>query len=292
MFVSVVARKPDDPALLTYSGVTVMPGLSVYRGPAGDHNDHAMREVTGLGRALASRLRVDASSIGRPVPADPVGWDVELERARPHLSLMADRIDQVLVEGLVPITAMTRCAVALATQPRVLAHHPEALVVWLDAHGDINVPGDTPTNYLGGMALSGPMGWWDSGLGSGLPAEQAILVGARDLDSAEVEHVRAGRVTLVDPGPNIGARVGEAVNERAVYLHVDCDVLEPGIVNTDYAAPGGLTLDDLHDCALAVAAGTILGVEIAEYEGAAAAGPDELLDALRPVLQSIVPDMR
>lgn len=149
---------------------------------------------------------------------------------------------------------------------------------------DLNVPGDTETGYLGGMALSAPLGWWDSGLGAGLPDDAAVLVGSRDLDAAEKEHVRAGRVRLVAPGPGLGERVAEAVAGRPVYLHLDCDVLEPGIVRTDYAVPDGLSLADLHDCAGAVAAGRVVGVEIGEYEGPGRADLGELLDALAPVL--------
>jgi arginase len=258
--------------------------LSVYQGPAGDHNDRAMRAVADLGVALSARLGVEASTVGEPVPADPTTWDVELERARPSLVAMAGRIEEVLAAGLVPVTAMTRCAVALATQPRVMEHHPDAVVVWLDAHGDINVPTDTATAFLGGMALSGPMGWWDSGLGAGLPSQQAVLVGSRDLDAAEAEHVRTGRVALVEPGPGLGDRLAAAIAGRPVYFHLDCDVLEPGIVATDYTVPDGLTLDDLHACTLAVSSSRVVGVEIAEYEGPGSAGPEQLLDALQPLL--------
>jgi len=46
-----------------------------------------------------------------------------------------------------------------------------------------------------------------------------------------------------------------------------------------------LSLQDLHECATAVAAGgDLVGVEIGEYEGPDSAGVEELLDALAPVL--------
>lgn len=257
--------------------------LTVYWGAAGDHNDRAMSAVTELGAALAARLAEPAVTVGQPLAADPQGWEVELERARPALQTLAARLDDVFAAGLAPVTAITRCAVALATQPRMAAHHPEAVVLWLDAHGDLNRPPDTQTGYLGGMALSAPLGWWDTGL-DGPAIAGAVLVGARDLDPAEAEHVRAGRVALVTPGPDLGARVADAVAGRPIYFHLDCDVLEPGIVRTDYAVPNGLSLPDLHECATAVAAGSLVGVEIGEYEGPASAGLDELLDALAPVL--------
>lgn len=264
--------------------MTTSSRLSVYQGPAGDRNDRATHAVADLGRALSSRLGIEASIIGEQIRADPAAWEAELERAGRNLHAMADRMDEVLASDLVPVTAMTRCAVALATLPRVMEHHPEAAVVWLDAHGDINVPSGTHTGYLGGLALSGAMGWWTSGFGAGLVSQHAILVGSRDLDDPEAEHIRSGHVALIETGPGLAERLTEAIAGRPTYLHVDCDVLEPGIVATDYAVPDGLTLQDLHDCAVAVASGGLIGVEIAEYEGPGSAGPEELLDALRPVL--------
>ena len=258
--------------------------LTVYRGPAGDHNDRAMQAVRDVGAAFAQRLGLESTVVGEPVPARPAWWDVELGRAREDLQAMAARIDDVINRGRVPVTAMTRCAVALATQPVVLRHRPDAVVVWLDAHGDVNVPGDTRTGFLGGMALSGPLGWWDSGLGAGLPEDQAVLVGARDLDAAEVAHVQAGRIALVPPGDGIGERLAEAIAGRPVYLHIDCDVHDPGVFSTDYAVPGGLTLADLRACATAVAASEVVGIEVAEFEGDGDATAGDLVSMLDPIL--------
>ena len=156
-----------------------------------------------IGDALSQRLTTVNVTIGEPGRVDPSWWDVELERARPSLELMARRIDQVMAQGLKPISALTRCAVALATQPVVLRHRPDAVVVWMDAHADLNEPGNTTTGYLGGMALSGVLGWWDSGLGAGLPPSQAVLVGARDLDPAEQAQIEAGRVVTVAVGEGL-----------------------------------------------------------------------------------------
>lgn len=62
---------------------------------------------------------------------------------------------------------MTRCAVGLATLPRVLARHNDAMVVWLDAHGDLNVPDDTQTGYLGEWPFQGR---WVGGIPGWAPA--------------------------------------------------------------------------------------------------------------------------
>jgi arginase len=260
--------------------------LTVYQGPAGDHNNHAMAAVRTLGNAMANQLEILPTLIGEPKSARPAPWEVELTRARMSLHQMAKQIDAVLTAGQRPLSAITRCAVALATVPVVLRHHPDTVVVWLDAHGDINTPQSTETGYLGGMALSGAMGWWDSGLGAGLPEQQAILVGVRDLDLGEVEAINSGRVTLVPPGAQLGERLLDAIGARPIYFHLDCDVLEPGWLATDYSVPNGLTLEDLHSCADAAAHSDVVGIEVGEYEGDAEAAVGDLVAALAPLLDS------
>jgi arginase family enzyme len=202
---------------------------------------------------------------------------------------MATQLDGVFRAGLLPVTASSRCAVALATLPVVAAHRPDAVVVWFDAHADLNTPRTTTTGYLGGLAYSGPLGLWDSGLGAGLDADHAILVGARDIDPPEQEILDAGAVTLVRVGPAMVDELRVAVAGRPVYVHVDCDVLDPGIIPTDYLVPNGMTLDDLHAAAQVLAESELVGIEIGELETTPGAGPpplhvSRLLDALEPLL--------
>ena len=125
----------------------------------------------------------------------------------------------------------------------VARYHPDAFVVWFDAHGDLNTPESTTTDYLGGLGLSGPVGMWESGLGSG---------------------------------------------DHPVYFHLDCDVLEPGLVPTDYRVPNGLSLDELSGVARRLAENAVVGVEVAEFEASwsdtgAPGDPGPLLTALSPL---------
>lgn len=268
--------------------------VTVFRGRVGDHNDRAMAGSEVVGAALAEHLGLVPVTVGVPAPALGTGWQDELDAARADLTAMAARYEEVLGADHVPVAALTRCAVALATVPRIAAHRPDAVVVWFDAHADINTPDDTTTGYLGGLALSGPMGWWDTGLGGGLRSDQVILVGTRDLDPAEQRRVDDGTIALVTPGAELPERLRAAVAGRPVYVHLDCDVLEPGTVPTDYHVPDGLTLDDLHAAALVLSESELVGLEIAEFEiagfgtaelpGAEPAAAAALLRALRPLL--------
>jgi len=160
--------------------------------------------------------------------------------------------------------------------------------VWFDAHGDSNLPSSNAVPYLGGMVLTGAAGHWDSGLGAGLNLSNVVLVGARDLDPHEKELIAAGQLKVVEVGPNLPERLSAVVGARDVYVHLDCDVLEPGIVPIEYQVTGGLTLENLRACAIALARRKIIGVEVAEFESewldGRPASPDRLVDAIAPLL--------
>ncbi|MCD4527143.1 arginase family protein [Nocardioides sp. cx-173] len=221
-----------------------------------------------LANAFSNRLGLEATVVGEPERALSVGWQEELAAATPTLKAMATTLDQAFQAGLTPITASSRCAVALATLPVVAKHRPDAVVVWFDAHADLNTPDNTTTGYLGGLAYSGPLGYWDSGLGSGLNADNAVLVGARDLDPAEQALIDAGTVPLVKVGPSMAEDLRRIVAGRPVYVHIDCDVLDAGTVPTDYLVADGMTLADLRATAEVLAESEVVGLEVGELESA------------------------
>ncbi|MBR7742493.1 arginase family protein [Phycicoccus sp. BSK3Z-2] len=264
-----------------------------HAGRAGDYNDLAMVGSGQLAAALGDRLGVRPEVVGWPEPALSTGWAEELAAARPTLEATAHALDTALVAGRTPVLASSRCAVALATLPVLARHRPDAVVVWFDAHADLNTPDDTTTGYLGGLAFSGPLGLWDSGLGAGLASRNAVLVGARDVDPPERARIEDDIVTLVEVGPGTAEDLGRVVAGRPVFVHVDCDVLEPGTVPTDYRVPGGMTLEDLRRCAAVLAGGEVVGIEVGELESA----PDDadppgyvtaLIEALEPLLAAVM----
>lgn len=267
-------------------------GLTVYCASAGDHNDRGMRGAQVVGKALSDRLDVTATEIGVPEAALNQGWRSELDHARPAMQELADRLDDMLRQGLKPVSALSRCAAALATLPVLVHHRPGTCVVWLDAHPDLNTPDSTVSGYLGGMALSGPAGLWNSGFGNGLPMHSILLVGARDLDAAEQALVEAGKVKLIRREGDYLSRLRDSTGSLPLYVHLDCDVLNPGIVPTDYQVPGGFTLDELQQVSKVLAENPIVGLEIAEFEWTwptsdIPASPLALLDALDPILSRL-----
>jgi arginase len=289
-----VPNPPTTPS--THTGTANAPvighvGLTHFAGRAGDHNDLAMVGSRELASALATRLGSEPTVVGAPEPALSVAWAEELAAAMPTLTAMAERLDQVFSVGLTPVTASSRCAVALATLPVVASRRPDAVVVWFDAHADLHTPDTTTTGYLGGLAYSGPLGLWDSGLGNGLSASNAVLVGARDIDPPEQELIDADAVALVKVGADVADDLRRVVAGRPVYVHIDCDVLDAGTVPTDYLVPGGMTLEDLRATAEGLAESEVVGIEIGELESTADPHTPptyvtQLLDALEPLLHA------
>jgi arginase family enzyme len=260
---------------------------------AGDHNDRAMHASQLLADVLGDRLGRSAEKIGEATPSQPSGWRDELTRAMPAFRQLSARFERVLANQDVPVTALSRCAVALATLPIVAKHRPDAVVVWFDAHADLNTPTNTQTGYLGGLALSGPLGFWVSGLGMGLNPANAVLVGTRDFDAAEHQIVRRGVVGHVDVGDTMADELRRVIDGRPVYVHIDCDVLDPGIVPTDYSVPDGMTLAQLTACARVLAEEEVIGLEIGELEAdEQCIDPHDparrIVDALEPLIDAVL----
>jgi arginase len=242
-----------------------------------------------LGNSLARRFNLPTTVVSAPQP--PLAstlWDEQLSAARADLHTLAETLAKHIGRGERCVSALGRCAAGLATIPVVARHHPHACIVWFDAHGDSNLPSSSAVPYLGGMVITGAAGHWDSGLGSGLSMSNVVLVGARDLDPHERQLIASGVLKVIAPGPRLVERLSAAVGQRDVYVHLDCDVLEPGLVPIEYQVPGGLSFEELRACAAELSKRRILGVEIAEFESEWLDGrpgsPERLVDALTPFM--------
>lgn len=167
-----------------------------------------------------------------------------------------------LAAGRLPVLLTGNCNHAALGAVAALGTATTA-VVWLDAHGDLNTPDTSPSGFFDGMALAvltgrafcGLAARWD-GLATPLAEERIALVGARDLDPGERQHL-AGSPILVVPTGEL-ERLEPWLEETArrvdrVYLHVDLDALDPAELSANaYATPGGLTVADVERVIAAV----------------------------------------
>ena len=197
--------------------------LNIFEGRAGDRNDRAMKGAVILGNTLATVMAVKPTRIGTQQAPLSANWAIELEAARPALAELRDLIAVELNQGLYPVTCIGRCAAGLGTLPAVARAHPEAAVVWIDAHADTNSPEHTTTDYLGGMVSTGAAGVWQTGLGADLNLSNLVLVGCRDLDPIEKSLIDHGITKLLQFGPDFSKQLRSALAGRDVYVHLDVD---------------------------------------------------------------------
>lgn len=134
-------------------------------------------------------------------------------------------------------------------------------LVFVDAHGDFNVPETTLSGMLGGMPVAVSAGMAlhnlrrESGLDPGIPTRHIVMAAVRDLDPLERELVEASDITHLsaDDLAHRPDRVRERIAELArstdvIYVHVDMDVLDPTEVpGHPLTVEGGPTSEELAD---------------------------------------------
>jgi arginase len=117
-------------------------------------------------------------------------------------------------------------------------------LVFVDAHGDFNVPETTLSGMLGGMPVAIAAGHalhnlrQTAGLSEPLPMRQIMWGGVRDLDPLEAERFREHEVRQfsVQDIRDLSDQLRDGISDLAgrvdvIYVHIDMDVLDPAEVS-------------------------------------------------------------
>lgn len=240
--------------------------LIVSQGRVADRTDGALVGARLVGEAFSTLLDVDPVIVGIPTPSVVDDWSRALPEATATLHGLRSAVQDAITAGTTPLLVTNTCAASLGTLPTVAERHPDAVLLWIDAHGDFNTPETTDSGYLGGMVLAAACGLWDSGHGSGIEPKQVIVVGGLDIDPAEAELLADAGVTVLPPSESTPERVLELTAGRPVWIHVDWDVLEPGYIPAAYRVGGGLLPHHIAAIFAALPSESVRGVELAEFE--------------------------
>jgi arginase len=216
-----------------------------------------------LALALAERMGVDARLVGTPGEPCERAFADDLAGSRGCLLEAGGQLEDALGGGRFPVLLAADCSICVTTLPTLARLRPDAHVVWLDAHADFNTPETSPSGYLGGMCLAGACGLWDTGFGAGLDPAQVIMCGVRDVDAGERVLLDTHGVGFVERP----AQLGDVVQDREVFVHLDLDVLDPDVLpGQRFPAPGGLGDDGLRTLLGQIAeAADVVGVEITSF---------------------------
>jgi arginase len=229
--------------------------VTVLRGRTSDRSADGARGAQALGEALAARLGVEAQLVGQPGTPRDGRWEEDLREGRDAIAAAGTALEAALDDGAFPILLASDCTIAMATLPVLARREPATRVVWLDAHGDFNTPDTTASGFLGGMCLAAACGRWDAGWPDTIDPATVSFLGVRDLDPGEREEVeRAG----------LGSGVPA---EGPVYVHLDCDGLDPDVMPVQFPVPGGLAAAEVRDVLAALASGgRLVGLEVTALE--------------------------
>jgi len=165
-------------------------------------------------------------------------------------------------KGQLPVVLGGDHSLAMGTVGGSLEVYPNACVIWVDAHADINTPETTDSGNIHGMPLAFLLGIagnepefdWVKPV---LQANRLVYIGLRDVDGAEKRilkenNIKAFSMHEIDKY-GIGKVVElalDAVNpnrDLPIHLSFDVDALDPSVApSTGTPVRGGLSFREGH----------------------------------------------
>jgi arginase len=197
----------------------------------------------------------------------------------------AELVLKTLEAGKVPMVLGGDHSVAAGTVAGVAEYYRRQRqkigLIWIDAHSDINTPDSSPSGNVHGMPLAAIMGLGPSELinifdfSPKVSPENCVLVGVRDIDAIEKQHIRKAGVEVFTMR-DIDERGMRAVMEEALrmasrgtggyHVSLDMDWIDPeDAPGVGTPVRGGATYREAH-LAMEIIAdhGHMLSFEIVE----------------------------
>lgn len=213
----------------------------------------------------------------------------------PALAELARKVECTLSQQRRAITLGGDHSIALATIEGVLRVHPDARIIYVDAHGDINTPETSPSGNLHGMPLAAHLGLFSQrdvpGLGfvgARLRPNQLAFIGVRDLDPAEATFIDDRSIPCYSAADvaefGMKAVIRQVINEidpegqYPLYVSFDVDSVDPTVAPaTGVPVPGGLGVKDLELLGSWLRKSKrLIGVDLAEVNPALAESDEDV----------------
>ncbi|KAF8323375.1 arginase [Clavulina sp. PMI_390] len=190
--------------------------------------------------------------------------------------------------GELPLTIGGDHSLAMGTISGTLSRYPDACVVWIDAHADINTASSTDSGNLHGMPVSfltnlagneqlhDLFSWLMDPSKPKLAPSRLVYIGLRDVDAGEKKilkdnNIKAFSMHHVDKH-GIGKVVEMALDHvnpyrnLPIHLSFDVDALDPTVApSTGTPVRGGLTFREGHYiCEAVYETGLLVALDIME----------------------------
>jgi arginase len=252
------AMETPRPVAVIGAGLDLGAGRrGVDMGPSAIRYAELEARIRALGRDVSDR-----GDVRVPVPEATAEGD---PRARylTQIKEVCDRIATLVAEAagqaFMPVVLGGDHSIAMGTLGGMACLHGPGAVLWVDAHGDLNRPGTSPTGNVHGMPLAAALGAAGDGFGSAVyptpSLARAALFGTRSVDPGELELIRALDVKVFTMS-EIDRHGVEQTMEQALdflrglpFLHVsfDLDAVDPMFApGVGTPVRGGLSYREAH----------------------------------------------
>ncbi len=235
-------------------------------GPSAIRIAGAAARLCDLGHTVDETLNIDIP-LREEIPAsDPDTFARFVDAITAACAKLALETAQAVRARSIPVTLGGDHSLAMGSVAGVataLAERGERVgLVWLDAHSEIHTPQSSASGNVHGMPVAHLLGHGDSGLASiasvvpALRPENVVLVGLREVDPPERDHIRDWGVTAftmrdIDER-GIAAVMRDALEiagrgTAGVHVSLDMDWLDPiEAPGVGTAVRGGATYREAH----------------------------------------------
>ena len=253
----------------------------------------------------------DAGDVHGPITdrtRDPASGVLALGQIRDAIRAVREAVDEVFRHGATPLVIGGDCSLVIGALAGARRHHERIAACFLDGHVDSYDGAASPTGEVADMDIGVVCGGGPAAL-RGIDGAPDPLVRPGDCavignrfaadDDAPDERELAHPLIQQIPGPQLrrapAREIAEAVGERlalqagAVWLHIDCDVLDERVMPAvTYAQPGGATWDDLEELVRGIARRPgLAGVSLADFVPARDPGGAHAAELARRIARAL-----
>lgn len=175
---------------------------------------------------------------------------------------LKDKVSESIKNQHFPIILGGDHSLAIGSISGVSEHYKELGIIWYDAHGDLNLPEESPSGNVHGMPLRVLAGEGEEtlvnlgGFAPKVKPENIVLIGMRDLDYGERAYIKKHQIKTYTMAEVDELGIKKVVQESidylknrtdGVHLSLDVDALDPDETpGTGTKVPGGLTYRESH----------------------------------------------
>jgi len=227
--------------------------------------------IAGLGDHLRRLGFTVAREEDIPAPAmETQAPESKKARFKPQIlevcTKLAHEVKRHLEDGAFPLVLGGDHSIAMGTFAGTSSYfrdrNESVGLLWFDAHGDMNIPGSSPSGNIHGMPLAHLLGKGDDdlknilGFSPKVKPENVALIGIRDIDAGERKIIRKSGIhaftmrEIDEHGmAEVAKRALEIVNDGTSGFHISFDVdgCDPTVIpGSGTLVPGGVSFREAH----------------------------------------------